>query len=859
MASDKRTITLEFKALTSEFDNKIKISSSTITNLNAQLKLNAIQLKNDSSNVDLLKNHVDLLNSKLNAQKEETEALKGKLEVAKKTFGENSKEVELLANKILYATTAEERIKNEIDGVNNKITEQSSKMKESQSASSKLKETIEEQKNTLQNLKSKYTDVVLEEGKNSNSAKNLKKEMNTLNKELSNNSDELKKAETASDKFTSSLEELHNETRKSEGSFTVFKGILSNLGSNVIQGAISKVQGLGKEIVSLGKNFDTSISKIQAISGATDDEMEKIEQKARELGSSTKFSATEVGDAFQYMSMAGWKTEDMLNSIEGVLNLSAASGEDLATTSDIVTDALTAFGLSASGSSHFSDILATASSNANTNVSLMGETFKYVAPVAGALSYSAEDTAMAIGLMANAGIKGSQAGTSLRAIMSSLSAPTKTTAAAMEQLNLSITNSDGTMKPFGVVIEELREKFNGLSEAEQAEIAKNLAGQEAMSGLLSIVNAAPADYEKLSSAIGNCDGAAEQMASTMQDNLEGDMTTLKSKSEELGLSIYAKLEGPLRGAIQFMNGSVIPALTWGINNLPVLGTIVGGVSAAILANKLATEGLTAKQLIHNGVTKGLTITQRGLNAVMNANPISLVIIAITALIAIFILLWNKCEGFRNFWKNIWEAIPQMISSGIEGVKHFFGNAVNFFKEKIDWLKNLFFSFGHSVGDVIGGAFKGAINGALSIVENILNFPIRSINGLIDKINAIPGINLSHLNEFSFPRLKGGMSRVPSDYYPVYLDEGERVLTKEENEAYNRVGGLVGLLNNQVSTIISQQTQTVYDERIFDYLERIANKDLSLYVDSQELARTTAEADDQVSGEVISLKDRGLEM
>ena len=184
------------------------------------------------------------------------------------------------------------------------------------------------------------------------------------------------------------------------------------------------------------------MSKVAAISGAAGDELETLSDKAKEMGAKTKFSATEAASAFEYMAMAGWKTTDMLGGIEGIMNLAAASGEDLAAVSDIVTDALTAFGLSAQDSGHFADVLAQASSNATTNVGLMGATFKYVAPVAGAMGYSIEDTAVAIGLMANAGIKGEQAGTALRAMFTRLVKPPKDAADALDALGISAANSD---------------------------------------------------------------------------------------------------------------------------------------------------------------------------------------------------------------------------------------------------------------------------------------------------------------------------------------------------------------------------------------------------------------------------------
>ncbi|MCI8797920.1 MAG: phage tail tape measure protein [Dorea sp.] len=301
--------------------------------------------------------------------------------------------------------------------------------------------------------------------------------------------------------------------------------------------------------VKVGSSFEEGMSKVSAISGAAGGDLEKLTDKAKEMGAKTKFSATEAASAFEYMAMAGWKTEDMLSGIEGIMNLAAASGEDLAATSDIVTDALTAFGMSASDSGRFADVLAAASSNANTNVGMMGETFKYVAPVAGALGFSVEDTAVAIGLMANSGIKASQAGTSLRSIMSRLAKPTDDVQIAMDALGISLTDSNGNMKSLNEVMGDLRNGFADLSEAEKASMAATLGGQEAMSGLLAIVNASDADFTALQNAINNADGAAEAMAETMQNNLKGSFTILGSALEGFGIQVYERMQEPLKKAV----------------------------------------------------------------------------------------------------------------------------------------------------------------------------------------------------------------------------------------------------------------------------------------------------------------------
>lgn len=286
-------------------------------------------------------------------------------------------------------------------------------------------------------------------------------------------------------------------------------------------------------------DFEAQMKKVQAISGASGADFDALTAKAKEMGAATQFSATESAQALEYMAMAGWKTDDMLGGISGIMDLAAASGEDLGRVSDIVTDALTAFGLQASDSAHFADVLAQASSNSNTNVSMMGMTFQYVAPLAGALKYSIEDVGIAMGLMANNSIKGEKAGTALRAILTRLVDPPKEAGSAMDRLGITVKNADGTMKPLRQTMKELRSAFAGLSAAEQAEAASAIAGQEAISGMLSIVNASETDFDKLTAAIDNAEGATGRMAKTVNDNLKGDLKSLSSVWESVQLEFMS--------------------------------------------------------------------------------------------------------------------------------------------------------------------------------------------------------------------------------------------------------------------------------------------------------------------------------
>lgn len=440
------------------------------------------------------------------------------------------------------------------------------------------------------------------------------------------------------------------------------------------------VTALGTAAVKTASDFDSAMSQVAAVSGATGSDLDALRDKAREMGAKTKFSASEAAEAMNYMAMAGWKTTDMLGGIEGIMNLAAASGEDLATTSDIVTDALTAFGLSADDSGHFADVLAAASSNANTNVSMMGETFKYCASIAGALGFSVEDTAEAIGLMANAGIKSSQAGTSLRTIMNNLTGEVKICGSSIGEVTIATTNADGSMRGLSDILADCRTAFSGLSESEKAAAAETLVGKNAMSGFLALMNAGEADINKLSGAIANCDGKSAEMAATMQDNLAGQFQILKSQLEELAISFGELLMPAIRAIVGWIQQFVDWLNSMGEGTKKVI--MVVALLAAALGPVLIVVGkvISAVGTIMTIVPKiasAIKIVQgafTALNATMLANPIVLIIAAIAALVAAFIYLWNNCEGFRQFWIDLWENIKAVAVAIWEGLKEFFTTA-----------------------------------------------------------------------------------------------------------------------------------------------------------------------------------------
>ena len=552
-----------------------------------------------------------------------------------------------------------------------------------------------------------------------------------LQREIAETEQALRDLERQAEQSSVALQKIGAAGEKLQGVGSAIEGAGQKL-----MPVTAAVGGLSAAAVKVAADFDSAMSQVAAVSGAAGKELDALRDKAREMGSKTKFSASEAAEAMNYMAMAGWKTGDMLDGIEGIMNLAAASGEDLAATSDIVTDALTALGLSAADSGHFADILAAASSNANTNVSMMGETFKYCAPVAGALGFTAEDTAEAIGLMANAGIKSSQAGTAMRTMLTSLTGEVTFVGDAFGELTVQTTNADGSMRSLGDILTDCRAAFAQMSESERAANAEALVGKNAMSGFLAVMNAAPGDIEKLNSAINNCDGTAERMAETMQDNLAGQLTILKSQLEELAISIgeilmpsIRQIVGWIQGLVDWLNGldegtkkvivtvALVAAALGPV--LIVIGKVVGAVGTILtVVPKIAgaVSGVV-------GFVSGTVIP--ALSAVVAA--IGWVPIAIAAVIGVVALLYNKCEWFRDAVNAVWAQVRDFFVSAWEVICSFFTETipaaweslVSFFQGIPAWWSGLW----QSVGDFFNNVWTG-------MMEN----PV--LSGIVDMIRSL---------------------------------------------------------------------------------------------------------------------------
>lgn len=705
----------------SEYRKALKSIQQGLREVSSDMKLMSAQFASSDKATDKLSAKSVDLAKKLEVQKKALVELKS-------SYNSMAAEYDKQVNKTNELERTLDAEKSKLETLKNTLGTTSKEYLEQANVVDKLEKELEESEKAQDGMATSLSKMRTQIN---NAETNIVKADNALDKyekELDEATKDEKELGNSAETMGNEVKNASDKTSSASKGFTVMRGALANLASQGIQVVISAVKDLAKSTINASIDFEKGMSKVASISGATGKDLDKLKKKAKQMGASTQFTAGQSAEAFQYMAMAGWKTRDMLKGIDGVMNLAAASGEDLATTSDIVTDALTAFKLKAKDASHFSDVLAVASSNANTNVGMMGETFKYVAPVAGSLGYKVEDVAQAIGLMANAGIKSSQAGTSLRSIITRLSTDAGASSKSLgalgtltKKLGVEFYDAQGKVRPLNDIINESRTAWKNLSKEEQSNYAKKIAGQNAISGWSALMNASSKDVDKLSEALAKADGTSKKMADTMLNNLGGDLTKLSSAFEGFQLSVSEGASESLRGLVQEVTNGVIPALS----------DLVKGTDGA--SEKLAKS-------ISNILNRLLTSISNSLPEVIKFGTTLIVDLA-----------KGVVEGLPQAIKTLTESLKVLVNELVKGVSDLLESAN--VGEIVDSTVDLFLSMADALPIVIEkllphlATFVIKLGAALiknsprfyaSMIKLWLQMPVAMAKAVVETIKKIPG-------------------------------------------------------------------------------------------------------------------------
>lgn len=667
------------------------------------------------------------------------------------------------------------------------------------------------QKQRLLNNEVQETKEKLEALKRASEQANVALEQGTITQEQY---DGLQREIIATEQALKSLEKQAGESavalQKISATGTKFQevgGKIESVGKSLLP-VSATMTGVGVAGLKVATDFEKAMSGVKAITGATGEEFEKLRETAIDLGATTAFSSGEVAEAMTEMAKAGWSTTQIIDGMAGVLDATAASGENLGTVSTIVADAITGFGLKAKDSARVADLMTQAANSGTIGVNDLGESYKYVAPLAQSMGLSIEDVTTALSAMSMAGIKGSQAGTSLRTVLANMAKPSKTVAEAMDALNLSITNSDGSFKSLDEIIATVRTSFNGLTDDQRAYYATALAGKEGMSGLISLLNLTQEEYDALTASMNNCSGVAGETAAVMQDNLQSKVEQLGGALESLAI----KLSDYVIPFLTELVTGLTNAVEWFTNLNPVIQKVIlfiGGVIAVagpllIIIGKVISLVGTIMTLLPKLTTLITTVKTAfsALSAVMLANPIAIVIAAIAALVAAFIYLWNNCDEFRQFWINLWEKLKSIILSALNFIQNnavkAFQNLWNGIKNKVSGIKETIVSGFNSAVSFITNLAKSAYTWGTDIIDGI----VRGIRACISKVkNAVTDVanTIRSFLHFSVPD-EGPLTDYES-WMPDFMSGLAKGIEKSKSMVIRAVDGLASdmVISPQVAT------------------------------------------------------------
>jgi len=722
--------TTKFKVDISELKKGMQEAGRQIRLANSEFKAATSGLDNWSKSADGVTAKITQLNKTLDAQKKQLTNLEKQYELTVKQEGAASKGAQELLIRINNQKAAIGNTEKQINTYNSKLEELSKEAKSAETASEKLRKTISKQDTELKTLKQKYADVVLQQGKSSDAAKTLASKIDSLSSELSQNKKMLNEAEGAADELDKTFDDLGESAENSGDGFTVMKGALANLVAEGIQLAIGAIKNLATDVLEVGKNFDSSMSNVAALSGATGKELEMLESTAREFGATTQFSASEAADALGYMALAGWDANQSAESLGGVLNLAAASGMELAQASDMVTDYLSAFGLEAKDSAYFADMLSYAQANSNTTAEGLGEAFKNCAANMKAAGQDVETTTAFLGMLANQGLKGSEAGTALTAVMRDMTAKMKDGAIQIGQTSVQVQDAEGNYRDLTDILKDVETATQGMGDAEKASALQATFTSDSIKGLnlalaAGIDNTAAFEQELRASA-----GSAEEMSRIMNDNLEGDLKAMNSAYEEFGITLYQSVNSPLRDIVQTITSEVLPGFTDLVNGVDgaseKVGTSVGNLITNILHKII--------DFLPQAVEIGLNLVKSLISGILDALPD--VIRTLTETIRIIITSLGKflpeivtkfVKIFPEIADALYDAIPILLQAALD----FFTTIVNAIPQIIPKILEAMPKVYQSIADALTDGIPTLVKGA----KALLNAIVEALPMIVEQISS----------------------------------------------------------------------------------------------------------------------------
>ena len=718
----------------SEYRKALKNITQNLKEVASEMKLVSAQYSNNDKSTEALSAKSDVLTKKLETQKSKVELLKKQYSEMATQFDENKAKHEALAKK---------------------YDEEKSKLSTLESTLGTTSDEYKEQAKLVADLEDELEKSTKAQDSNEKSMSNLRIQLNSAEADVAKTSNEIEKLSSemdeganASNDLGEALDDVGENADGATGGIGSFQVALGNLVADVIQNAVSKMKELVANTVEVGATFESSMANVQAISGATDDELKMLSDTAKEFGATTKFSASESADALSYMALAGWDANTSCEALGGVLNLASASGMDLASASDMVTDYLSAFGMEADKSAYFADILAYAQGNANTTAEGLGEAYKNCSANLYSAGQDIETTTALLAMMSNQGLKGSEAGTALNAVVRDMTSKMKDGAIQIGDTNVAIQDSQGNFRDLSDILKDVETATDGMGDAQKQSALLSTFTADSIKGLNLILNAGVDNANDFEEALRNSSGTAQEMADTMNDNLNGDLTALNSQIEGVQIAIYEKFEPALRKGVDALSG-LVDAVSWVIDHGSEVSAVITGIATAMgvyvaytTALKVMQEGWTALTV----VTKAQTLAQTALNAVMSANPIGIVIALIAGLVVGFITLWNKSEAFRNFWIGLWENIKSVAEPVIEGVVDWFTTAWDTIKSAWDVAITYFTGIWNGIKTAFSpvisfftGIFQGAWSGIRfywDLATSYFNAIWNTIKGIFSVVKAV---------------------------------------------------------------------------------------------------------------------------